>query len=98
MVHLLKSRIGEAIECLQKAQRANSLLAGPRAWLAAAQALAGDIEHATAELAEARRLSGDDRYSSIARFRHTVAFGEKTYALAETTFLAGLRKAGMPEE
>ena len=33
-------RIGDAIEWLQKAQRANPLLPGPRAWLAAASALA----------------------------------------------------------
>jgi adenylate cyclase len=98
MVHLLKSRTGDAIEWLQKAQRANPLLAGPRAWLAAAYALAGDADRAAGELAEAGRLGGDDRYSSIARFRHAVAFGEKTHALAETTFFAGLRKAGVPEE
>jgi adenylate cyclase len=98
MVHLLKSRLGEAVEWLQKAQRANPLLPGPRAWLAAAYALAGDAERAAAELTEARRLGGDDRYSSIARFRRAVAYGEKTQALAETTFFAGLRKAGVPED
>jgi tetratricopeptide (TPR) repeat protein len=97
MVHLLKSRTDEAIEWLQKAQRANPLLPGPRAWLGAAQALAGNTEGAAAELAEARRL-GDDRYSSIAGLKRAVAFGAKTQALAETTFFAGLRKAGMPEE
>ena len=96
MVHLLKSRTGEAIEWLQKAQRANPLLPGPRAWLAAAHALAGDAEGAAAELAEACRL-GDDRYSSIARFKRAVAYGTKTQALAETTFFAGLRLAGVPE-
>ena len=97
MVHLLKSRTGEAIEWLQKAQRANPLLAGPRAWLAAAQALAGDIEHAAAELAEARRL-GDDRYSTIAAFNLAGSFRAKVQALAETTFFEGLRKAGVPEK
>jgi adenylate cyclase len=98
MVHLLKSRPGEAIGWLQRAKRANPLLAGPRAWLAAAYTLAGDTEGATAELAEAGRLSGDDRYSSIARLRRAVAYGAKTSALAETTLFAGLRQAGMPEE
>jgi hypothetical protein len=43
-----------------------------RAELAAAYALKGEIERAAAELAEARRLSPADRYSSIAR---TEAFG-----------------------
>jgi TolB-like protein/Flp pilus assembly protein TadD len=98
MVHLLKSRTNEAIEWLQKAQRANPVLAGPHAWLGSAYALAGDAKRAAAELAEAGRLSGDDRYSSIARLKHVVAYGEKTQALAETTFFAGLRKAGVPEE
>jgi tetratricopeptide (TPR) repeat protein len=98
MVHMLKSRTGEAIEWLQKAQRANPLLPGPRAWLAAAYALAGDAERAAAELTEARRLGGDDRYSSIAHFKRAVAYGKKTEALAETTFFAALRKAGVPEE
>jgi tetratricopeptide (TPR) repeat protein len=98
MVHLLKSRTAEAIEWLQKAQRANPLLPGPRAWLAAAHALAGDAERAAAELTEARRLGGDDRYSSIAHFKRAVAYGKKTEALAETTFFAALRKAGVPEE
>ena len=96
MVHLLKSRTGKAIEWLQKAQRVNPLLPGPRAWLAAAYALAGDTERAAAELAAARRL-GDDRYSSISRFKRAVAYGDRTQALAETTFFTGLRKAGVPE-
>ena len=93
----MNSRIGEAITWLQRAQRANPLVAGPRAWLAAAQALAGDIEHAAAELAEARRL-GDDRYSTIAAFNRAGRFGTQLQALAETTFFEGLRKAGVPEK
>ena len=69
--------------------------------LAAAYALRGETERATAELAEARRLSGGDAFSSIA---HLKAFPgpwlgvPKTRALFETTYFAGLRKAGMPEE
>jgi hypothetical protein len=39
------------------------------AWLASTYALKGETARAAAELAEARRLSGDDRYSSIARMR-----------------------------
>jgi hypothetical protein len=50
---------------------------------------------AAAELAEARRLSGDDRYSRGARLE---AVALKTRALFETTFFAGLRKAAMPVE
>jgi hypothetical protein len=51
--------------------------------------------------AEARRLSGDDRFSSIARLRAVGGFGlpkTKTRALFEATYFVGLRKAGVPEE
>ena len=51
-----------------------------------------------AELVEARRLSGDNRYATIAGFKRAAALGAKTQALAEDTFFAGLRKARMPEE
>jgi TolB-like protein/class 3 adenylate cyclase/Flp pilus assembly protein TadD len=98
MVHLLKARIDDAISWLEKARSANPRLAGPRAWLAAAYALAGNSEGAAAELVEARRLSGHNRYASIASFKGAAALGAKTQALAEDTFFAGLRKAGMPEE
>jgi TolB-like protein/class 3 adenylate cyclase/Flp pilus assembly protein TadD len=99
MVHLLRSRTGEAIVWLERARSANPRLPGPHAWLASAYALSGDPERAVVELAEARRLSGDHRYSSIARFRQTRLLGSaRTYDLAETTFFAGLRKAGVPDE
>jgi len=98
MVHLLKARIGDAISWLEQARSANPRLAGPRAWLAAAYALAGNGEGAAAELVEARRLSGDNRYATIAGFKRAAALGAKTQALAEDTFFAGLRKARMPEE
>ena len=68
-------------------------------WLAAAYALKGDTECAAVELAEARMLNGDDRYSSIARLKAAGYFGvPKIRALYEATYFAGLRKAGMPEE
>jgi adenylate cyclase len=98
MVHLLKARIDDAISWLEQARSANPRLAGPHAWLAAAYALAGNSEGATAELVEARRLSGDNRYATVANFKRANALGAKPQALAEETFFAGLRKAGMPEE
>ena len=71
----------------------------PYAWLASAYALKGDLDRAAAELAEARRLNSDDRYSSIARLKAVADFGVPTVrALFEATYFAGLRKAGMPEE
>ena len=98
MVHLLKARVDAAISWLERARSANAGLAGPPAWLASAYALAGNGEGAATELVEARRLSGDNRYASIAGFKRAAALGAKTQALTEETFFAGLRKAGVPEE
>jgi tetratricopeptide (TPR) repeat protein len=97
-VHLLQSRTDEAILWLEKARSANPALAPVHAQLASAYALKGGSERAAAELAEARSLS-DGRYSSIARLKASEYFGiPKVRALFEATYLAGLRKAGMPEE
>jgi adenylate cyclase len=99
MLHLLQSRTDEAIVWLEKARTANPEIPGPHAWLASAYALKGDMQPAAAELATARQLSGDNRYASIARHKATQSFGSpKNHALAETTFFAGLRLAGMLEE
>ncbi len=75
LVHLLQSRTDEAILWLEKARNANPALPFRHAWLASAYALKGETERAAAELAEARRLSGDDRYSSIARLKAGGVFG-----------------------
>jgi adenylate cyclase len=94
--HLLQSRIDEAIPWLEKARSAN--LGHPffHACLASAYALKGDTERAAAELAEAHRLTSDDRFSSIARLKAVQpTFG---HAFFEGSFFAGLRLAGMPEE
>jgi hypothetical protein len=89
----------EAILWIEKARNENPGAAGPHAWLASAHALEGETEHAANELAEARKLSEDHRYSSIARFKETIAFGVlKNNGLAETSFFAGLRQAGVPEK
>jgi predicted Zn-dependent protease len=72
----------------------------PGLWahLASAHALAGDIEQAVAELAEARRLNGEV-YSSIASLKASQPWGvPKVQALFEATYFAGLRMAGVPEE
>jgi len=79
----------------------NALPAEPifRSRLASAYALSGETERAAAELAEARRLSRDDRYASLARLKDVGSFGvPKIRALSEATYFVGLRKAGMPEE
>ena len=71
--HLLQSRTDEAIVWCEKARNATPAHPLFRALLASAYALNGEIERAAAELAEARRLVGDDRYSSIARLRAVVS-------------------------
>jgi adenylate cyclase len=95
--HLLQSRIDAAILCGERARNAAPGHPLYRALLASAYALKGEIERAVVELTEARRLVGDDRYSSIARLRAVVCWGAPK-DLLETTYFAGLRKAGMPEE
>ena len=98
VAHLLQSRIEEAIVWLNKARTVNPGRPPPHAYLAAACALAGEAERASAELAEVRRLNGDNRYSSITRLKAAQYWGvPKVRALFEATYYAGLRKAGMPE-
>ena len=100
-VHLLQSRTDEAIVWLEKARSASPTLAFVPRWLASAYALKGEPELAAAALAEAQRWAGNGPQISIAQQK---AFGAKffeepaTRALFETTYLAGLRKAGVPEE
>ena len=98
-VHLLQSRIDEAIVWLEKARSINPGFPRAHASLAAAYGLKGEIERAAAELAEARKLNADGRFASIASLKAARFWGvPKIRALFETTFFAGLRKAGMPEE
>jgi len=98
--HLLKARTDEAVRWLEKARSAYAGVHHIQAALAAGYALKGETERASVALSEARRLS--DRYSSIAGLKAVPGRqwleAPKLRALAETTFFAGLRLAGMPEE
>jgi hypothetical protein len=96
----VQSRTDESIHWFERARNANPAFTLHHAWLGATYALKVDIERAAFELAEARSLSGADRYSSITRLQAPpLYFATPTFrALFETTFFAGLRKAGMPEE
>ena len=90
-VHL-QTRANEAILWLEKARSAVPAAPVFRSRVAAAYALRGETERAAAELAEARRLCGDDRYLSLARLMAVANFGvPKTRALYEATYFAGLR-------
>jgi hypothetical protein len=98
-VHLVQSRIDEAVIWLERARNANQVHPLIRGWLASAYALKGETDRAAAELVEARRLSSDGRFSSIARVKAATYFGvPKVRALIEATYLRGLQLAGMPEE
>jgi tetratricopeptide (TPR) repeat protein len=100
-VHLLQSRIDEAIAWFERARSVNSKLPSFHLHLASAYALKGDTERAGVGLAEAQKLQGEDSYSSIVRVRLDSQFrgaGPEIRALFEATYLAGLRKAGVPEE
>jgi hypothetical protein len=98
-VHLVQSRLDDAIFWFEKARGVNSGHPVSHIFLASTHSLKGEIERGVAELAEARRLSGDDRYLSVARVRANRNWGvPKIRALFEATYFAGLRLAGMPEE
>jgi adenylate cyclase len=96
-IHLMQLRVDDAIVWLEKGR------AGPGFYtvqysLAAAYGLKGEGERAAAELAEAQRLTGD-RFSTIAKFRTNDAlYTPAVRDRFEGAFLAGLRKAGLPEE
>jgi adenylate cyclase len=99
LVHLLQSRTDEAICWLEKARSTTPERPDVHANLAAAYALRGENERATAELAEARRMSADSRFESIASLKAARSWGvPKIHALFDATYFAGLSKAGMPEE
>jgi TolB-like protein/cytochrome c-type biogenesis protein CcmH/NrfG len=100
LVHLLQSRTVEAILWLEKARNHAPAHSITRSYLVAAYALNGETERAAVELAEARRLSPDDRFSSLARVLASRGYWgvPNIRALFETTYLRGLRLAGIPEE
>jgi adenylate cyclase len=98
-VHLLQSRTDEAIAWLERARSLDPRAYPPRWFLAAAYGFKGERELAHAELAEAQRLTGSDRYSSVARTRangdlYTPALRDRW----ETVYFPGIRAAGLPEE
>jgi TolB-like protein/Flp pilus assembly protein TadD len=101
LVHLLQSRIDEAIDWFESARNVNPAHAGPYAHLASAYALKGNTERAVSALAEARRLSRDGRFLSMARLKAAQSqyfASPKISVLFENIYLTGLRKAGVVED
>ncbi len=99
MVHELRAEPEQAIVWYEKARGTIGAVPGLWTHLAAAHALRGDLWDAAADLAEARRLSPDDRYSSITRLKTNYRLWgvPKVQAMFEATYFAGLRKARVPE-
>src|SRR5207245_11776165 len=83
--HLLQSHTDEAIIWFEKAASANSGLWDTHCGLASAHALKGDLDRAAAELAEARTLRLDGRYSSIARLKASGGVGRSEGPLVPET-------------
>jgi adenylate cyclase len=98
---LLQSRVDEAIRWLDKAHDEHPAFPFVAAWLAAAYGLKGDLSQAAAELAEARSRSRNGAPTSIAAERSASIkdfTSPVTQALLRATYLAGLRRAGVPED
>jgi adenylate cyclase len=102
IVHLFNERLDDAILWLEKARRANPSLPEAHSLLAAAYGLKGDAARAAAELAEfyeAAKGHAASRFTTIALVRKN---GDLNTPLLHDRFerllIAGLRKAGMPEE
>jgi tetratricopeptide (TPR) repeat protein len=99
--HLLLSHMDEAIDSLRKGHAANPRFWQLSLWLAAAFGLRGDVDEAKAALAEALKLHPE--FNSFAQLRRDTAYrvlfsNPQFSALAQKTFLVGLRRAGLPEE
>jgi adenylate cyclase len=99
--HLVSNRVDEAIDFLIKSRATN-----PRIWwvhygLAGALGLKGDLDGAKAALAESLKLAPE--INSIAQWLAHLPWVSKTnspkfWALADKTFVEGLRRIGFPEE
>ena len=99
--HLLQSRTDEATRWLEKARVAVPELPFVHALLASAYGLKGQTARGAAELAEARRLAGAAYLSSIAKMKAGRWWGSlspETREVFDSTYFAGLRKAGVSEE
>ena len=98
-VHLLQSRIQEAIPWLEKGRSAIPTFPLAYSFLGAAYALNGETERGAAELAETYRLSGKVWVSTISDMKVTGYWGPpKLRELYESVYFTGLRKLGVPEE
>jgi hypothetical protein len=94
----VQSRIDDAIFWLEKARVAAPDLPWVHLRLASAYGLKGETQRGAAELAEVRRMDGHRYDFSIARLKAGLLIPTKIDALFESTYYAGLRKAGVLQE
>jgi predicted Zn-dependent protease len=90
----------EAIDALRQAMDSNPAYLRGKAWLAAAEALAGDIERARLHLADYIALEPGTTVRRFAAQRSSAPIDatSQIYRRESERILEGLRKAGMPEE
>jgi tetratricopeptide (TPR) repeat protein len=97
LCQLLLEHVETAIELFRKSLAGNIRLYYTHMSLAAALALKSDLLEARVALADGLRLRPD--INSIARVRTSIPYNNPQYqGLLEKIVIAGLRKAGMPEE
>jgi TolB-like protein/Flp pilus assembly protein TadD len=97
---LLLGQDGEAVEILRLAVHSNPSLSRDRAFLAAAEALVGDIDSAKQHLAEYYELDPGMTVQRFATERSSVPpeAVSPAYLRSLERVLDGLRRAGMPEQ
>ena len=98
LIHL--GQYEEAVEALRLAVHSNPHLSRDRAFLAAAEALAGNIDDAKLQLARYNKLDPGMTVRRFALERNSVPLEavSPTYLRGMARMLEGLRRAGMPEQ
>jgi predicted ATPase/TolB-like protein/cytochrome c-type biogenesis protein CcmH/NrfG len=89
----------EAVDALSQAMESNPGYVRGRAWLAAAEALAGDVERAGLHLAEYMAIEPEMTVRRFAEERSSVPLEvtSQVYQQEIERILEGLRRAGMPD-
>jgi TolB-like protein/class 3 adenylate cyclase len=103
IVLFFQGQLDEASLWLDKARRANPQDPVPHALLAAAYGLKDDLARAAAELTESHeavKRRNDDPFGTIAKTRKNTFWWNtpRLHDAFEQYLIAGLRKAGLPEE
>jgi Flp pilus assembly protein TadD len=98
LIHL--GRYAEAVEALRLAVHCNPYLSRDRVFLAAAEALVGNIDRAQLHLAQYGKLDPGMTVRRFAEERSSVPLETVSpgYLRGLEHILEGLRRAGMPEE